>query len=178
MDNNITKELLKEKALKIGSYCIDKEPPKEYQKEIDNDFKVKAANSKENEQNEQNEQDKQDKQEYSTNNEVFTEKIKSPEIKIKIIEVIGKIGTKGLDEDKKAEFKKEFEEWDEILFDVLDIGEQISKATGGKKIEMSPPQAIITFLVLSISLIILLRPDLQKKIFSSKNSRQKKHFNN
>jgi len=99
--------------------------------------------------------------------EVKTE-LTPEQIKEKIIHLISEVGSRGLSEEEKAKFIDDFNFWNGILFNALDIGDNLKGVIDRVHIQLTPTKAVLFYAIGTIGSIILLRPDLSKKIFGGK----------
>jgi len=90
------------------------------------------------------------------------------QIKEKVIQLISEIGSRGLSEEEKAKFIDDFNFWNGILFNALDIGDNLKSVVSRVHIQLTPTKAVLLYTLGTIGSIILLRPDLSKKIFGGK----------
>ena len=89
------------------------------------------------------------------------------EIKEKIVKLISDIGSRGLTEEEKIKFIDDFRFWNGALFEILDISNSL-KGILSKTPTLTPGQALLAYFGGTAILLILLRPDLQTKIFKTK----------
>lgn len=86
-------------------------------------------------------------------------------IREKILKLFAEIGSRGLKEEERQKFLDDFNYWDGVLYDILDIGNNFQQLLGKTQLKVSPVQAVLIYLVGSIALIVLLRKDLQERLF-------------
>ena len=90
------------------------------------------------------------------------------EIKEKIVKLVSDIGSRGLTEEEKIKFIENFKFWNSALFELLDIGNNLKTIAGRTSFTLTPGQALLAYLGGTAVLLVLLRPDLQQKIFKTK----------
>ena len=100
-----------------------------------------------------------------------TEKLKEltpEELKEKIVKLISEVGSRGLTEEEKIKFIEDFKFWNSALFELLDIGNNLKTIAGRTSFTLTPGQALLVYLGGTAILLVLLRSDLQAKIFKTK----------
>jgi hypothetical protein len=92
------------------------------------------------------------------------------EIKEHLMKLILPFATFGLPEAEKENFEKTFRYLNGALFEVLNLGKNLDIAFERikEKFNLSPEKAFIIYLLGTIGLVIILRPDLREKIFRKK----------
>jgi hypothetical protein len=95
-------------------------------------------------------------------------KITPEELKEKLLNLVSEVGSKGLTEEEKKKFIDDFKFWNEILFNALDIGDNLKNTLEKVKVQLTPTKAVVIYVLGTIALIFALRPDLAKKVFGKK----------
>jgi len=115
------------------------------------------------------------KEEKPPEEEIPTEEIKekleelTPEqLKEKIIKLVSEVTSRGLTEEERQKFIDDFKFWNGTLFELLDIGNHLKTIAGRTSLTLTPGQALLIYLGLTGGLVVLLRSDLQQKIFKTK----------
>jgi len=90
------------------------------------------------------------------------------ELKEKIVKLISEVGSRGLTEEEKIKFIEDFKFWNGALFELLDIGNNLKTIAGRTSFTLTPGQALLAYFGGTAVLLVLLRPDLQAKIFKMK----------
>jgi len=90
------------------------------------------------------------------------------ELKEKIVKLVSEVGSRGLTEEEKIKFIEDFKFWNGTLFELLDIGNHLKTIAGRTSLTLTPGQALLIYLGLTGGLVVLLRSDLQQKIFKTK----------
>jgi len=90
------------------------------------------------------------------------------ELKEKIVKLVSEVGSRGLTEEEKIKFIGDFKFWNGALFELLDIGNNLKTIAGRTSLTLTPGQALLIYLGLTGGLVVLLRSDLQQKIFKTK----------
>jgi len=93
------------------------------------------------------------------------EELTPEQLKEKITKLISEISSRGLNEEEKVKFIDDFKFWNDIAFDILDIGNNLKTLVGRTSLTLSPGKALLIYLGLTAGLVILLRSDLQSKLF-------------
>jgi hypothetical protein len=101
-------------------------------------------------------------------------KITPEELKEKLISLVSEVGAKELTEEEKKKFIDDFKFWNEILFNALDIGDNLKNTLEKVKVQLTPTKAVVIYILGTIALIFALRPDLAKKIFGKKEKPEEK----
>jgi len=90
------------------------------------------------------------------------------QIKERILKLVTEVASRGLSEEEKIKFIGDFEFWNGILFEILDIGNNLKGVLGQTSFTLTPGQALLTYLIGTGTLVVLLRPDLSAKLFKKK----------
>ena len=94
------------------------------------------------------------------------------ELKERIIHIVSEIGGRGLTDEEKERFIGDFSFWNGIIFEFLDIGNNLRSTLGGVKLKLTPVKATLLYLGGTAALVGLLRPDLLKKLVGKKKDIQ------
>jgi hypothetical protein len=90
--------------------------------------------------------------------------ISPEELKEKLIALISEAGSKGLSEEEKKKFIENFKFWNEILFNALDIGNNLGTTLEKVKVQLTPGKAVAIYAIGTGVLLFALRPNLLEKI--------------
>jgi len=148
---------LNSKIAGIGEFV----KPKEEEEKI----KVEKKRKKEEKVEEETEETKE---EEVKEEEPITKEQTPEQIKEKIVKLVSEVASRGLTEKEKKKFLDDFNFWNGTLFEILDIGNNLKTILGQTSITLTPGQALIGYLVGTGALMILLRPDLQARLFKQK----------
>ena len=96
------------------------------------------------------------------------EELTPEQLKEKIINLVSEIASRGLTEEERQKFIDDFKFWNGTLFELLDIGNHLKTIAGRTSFTLTPGQALLSYLGGTAVLLVLLRPDLQQKIFKTK----------
>ena len=99
--------------------------------------------------------------------------INSQELKEKLVSLLAEAFSKGLSEEEKNKFVDNFKFWNELLFNFLDIGDNLSSVLEKAKVQLTPGKALAIYAVGTGALLFALRPDMFKKIGKGKQEQQK-----
>ena len=95
------------------------------------------------------------------------EELTPEQLKEKIIKLVSEIASRGLTEEERQKFIDDFKFFNGVLFELLDISNSL-KGILSKTPTLTPGQALLAYFGGTAILLILLRPDLQTKIFKTK----------
>ena len=90
------------------------------------------------------------------------------ELKEKIVKLISEVGSRGLTEEEKIKFIEDFKFFNGVLFELLDISNNLKGILSKAHPTLTPGQALLVYFVVTGGLIVVLRPDLQAKLFKKK----------
>ena len=96
------------------------------------------------------------------------EELTPEQLKEKIVKLVSEVGSRGLTEEEKIKFIGDFKFWNGALFELLDIGNNLKTIAGRTSFTLTPGQALLAYLGGTAVLLVLLRSDLQQKIFKTK----------
>jgi hypothetical protein len=100
--------------------------------------------------------------------------ISPEELKEKLIALISEAGSKGLSEEEKKKFIDDFKFWNGILFNFLDIGNNLGTTLEKVKLKLTPGKAVVLYVLGTSALLFALRPDLAGKVFGKKKKPEEK----
>jgi hypothetical protein len=90
--------------------------------------------------------------------------ISPEELKEKLISLLSEAFSRGLSEEEKKKFVDDFKFWNELLFNFLDIGDNLGSVLEKAKVQLTPGKAVALYAIGTGALLFALRPDLLKKI--------------
>ena len=96
------------------------------------------------------------------------EELTPEELKEKIVKLISEVGSRGLTEEEKTKFIEDFKFWNGVLFELLDISNNLKGILSKAHPTLTPGQALLVYFVVTGGLIVVLRPDLQARLFKTK----------
>jgi len=95
--------------------------------------------------------------------------ISAEDLRERIIGLVSEIASRGLATDEeKAKFIDEFKFWNNSLFGLLNVGDNLKGMLEKAKIELSPGKALAIYILGTAALVVLLRKDLSTKLFKIK----------
>jgi len=144
----IKEEKIEKKIVEIGEFT----KPKEGVEELPKEEEVKEEILKE----------------EIPKEEAIPTELTPEQIKEKILALVSEIGSRGLTEEERAKFIDDLKFWNGILFNALDLGDNLKTVISQVHIQLTPTKAVLIYTLGTIGSIILLRPDLAKRVFGTK----------
>lgn len=96
-------------------------------------------------------------------------------LKEKLIHVFSEIASKGMTPEEKKALTEDFEFWNGIIFEVLDMGGNLKSTLEGVHLQLSPAKAMLLYAGSTAALIALLRPELVGKLIAAARNRKVKN---
>jgi hypothetical protein len=93
--------------------------------------------------------------------------VSSDQLKEKLTHIISQIGSKGMTAEDQAVFNSDFEFWNGIIFEIVDMGGNLKSTLDGTRLKLSPAKAMLAYAGATGALILLLRPELVGKIINA-----------
>jgi hypothetical protein len=90
--------------------------------------------------------------------------ISPEELKEKLISLLSEAFSRGLPEEEKKKFVDDFKFWNELLFNFLDIGNNLGSVLEKAKVQLTPGKAVAIYAIGTGALLFALRPNLLQKI--------------
>lgn len=90
------------------------------------------------------------------------------QLREKFQDVIVQIASRGLSEEEKAKLSDNFMFWNGIVWEILDIGDNLKATLQNVHVKMSPTKAMLLYLGGTGAMVFALRPDLLKKLINRK----------
>jgi hypothetical protein len=90
--------------------------------------------------------------------------ISPEELKEKLISLLSEAFSRGLPEEEKKKFVDDFKFWNELLFNFLDIGNNLGSVLEKAKVQLTPGKAVALYAIGTGALLFALRPNLLQKI--------------
>ena len=90
------------------------------------------------------------------------------QLREKFQEIIVQIASRGLSDEEKAKLSNNFMFWNGIVWEILDIGDNLKATLENVHVKMSPTKAMLLYLGGTGAMVFALRPDLLKKLVQRK----------
>jgi len=100
--------------------------------------------------------------------------ISPEELKEKVIFLLSEAFSRGLPEEEKKKFTENFKFWNELIFNFLDIGNNLGSVLEEAKVKLTPTKAVTLYTVGTLALVFALRPDLIDKITGKRKPEEQK----
>ena len=96
-------------------------------------------------------------------------------LKQKLIHVFSEIASKGMTPEEKKALAEDFEFWNGLMFEILDMGGNLKSTLEGVHLQLSPAKAMLLYAGSTAALIALLRPELVGKLIAAARNRKVKN---
>lgn len=111
------------------------------------------------EEGQKKEETKEEQEEVKEEKQVVDKEI----LKERVISIISEMASRGLPEEEKVKFVEEFSFWNERLWELADVGDNLSNILS-KNLTLTPGKSLMVYGIGTVALILLLRKDLLEKI--------------